>query len=168
MKLFPLLRLVRFPNVFTAIADVTMGFLFVRGNLSPWHCFGLVAAASSCLYMAGMVLNDVFDLDQDRRERPHRPLPSGEMSVKQATCLGVGLLVVGVLLAMFMGQMCGAKSAGYRTWVTAVVLAVAIVAYDGFLKRTPLGPISMGLCRCAEYFAGNERCESLPRPLFRI
>ena len=31
-------------------------------------------------YTAGMILNDVADLEVDRRERPERPLPSGAVS----------------------------------------------------------------------------------------
>ena len=40
---------------------------------------GLLAAASALLYSAGMVLNDVFDVELDRQEQPYRPLPSGRI-----------------------------------------------------------------------------------------
>ena len=63
------LRLARLPNVFTAVADVTMGFLFVQGTLHPPLVFGCLLAASVLLYTSGMVLNDVWDVEQDRRER---------------------------------------------------------------------------------------------------
>ena len=36
----------------------------------------LLVGASSCLYLAGMVLNDYFDRDKDAQERPARPIPS--------------------------------------------------------------------------------------------
>src|SRR5690606_1666654 len=54
-------QLCRLPNVFTAIADIAAGYLFVHvyEKLQPWHIFGLLMGASSLLYMAGMVLNDV-------------------------------------------------------------------------------------------------------------
>ena len=32
------------------------------------------------IYAAGIVLNDVFDYEIDRVERPGRPLPSGRVS----------------------------------------------------------------------------------------
>ena len=76
-QLLDYLRLVRLPNVFTALADVTMGFLFVHHTLQPLAVFLPLAAASALLYSAGMVLNDVWDVELDRRERPERPLPSG-------------------------------------------------------------------------------------------
>ena len=80
------LRLMRIPNVFTAIADVAMGFLFVHDYQSPeqfprlWPTLALLIAASSLLYTAGLVLNDLFDFEIDRKERPFRPLPSGQVS----------------------------------------------------------------------------------------
>ena len=40
---------------------------------------GLVAA-SSCLYLAGMALNDYADREVDAVERPGRPIPSGRVS----------------------------------------------------------------------------------------
>ena len=44
-KLLSWLRLMRLPNVFTALADVTMGYLFVRHELTPVEAFACIAAA---------------------------------------------------------------------------------------------------------------------------
>ena len=57
------IELMRLPNVFTAMADVAMGFLFVQA--SDWHwvawwdswTLALLLAASSLLYISGIVLN---------------------------------------------------------------------------------------------------------------
>ncbi|HEV3024083.1 MAG TPA: UbiA family prenyltransferase, partial [Pirellulales bacterium] len=83
------------PNVFTAMADVLMGYLCTHDDLRLWHEFACLLAASCLLYMAGMVLNDVFDRDIDRRERPGRPIPSGRIAVGHAWWLGFGLLLSG-------------------------------------------------------------------------
>ena len=76
------LQLLRLPNVFTAIADVLMGFLVTHAVIQPGEgwILALLATTSVLLYMAGMVLNDVFDADVDARERPWRPIPSGRVS----------------------------------------------------------------------------------------
>ena len=78
----------RLPNVFTAMADIFMGFWLTHETLSPIGVFLLLLASSSFLYTAGMVLNDIFDLEQDRRERPQRPLPSGRILRPNATVIG--------------------------------------------------------------------------------
>ena len=43
-----------------------------------------------------MVLNDVYDVETDARERPYRPIPSGRISLNKAQSLGYGLLLCGV------------------------------------------------------------------------
>ena len=146
----------RLPNVFTAMADVAMGFLFVQSPLWTWNAWrdgwtlALLIAASVSLYTAGMVLNDVFDLETDRRERPERPIPSGRVSLKAARRLGWNLLALGVVLgigaAFFVGHL--------RPAVVAALLAAGVVLYDAWLKRTPLGPPAMGGCRMLNVLLG--------------
>jgi 4-hydroxybenzoate polyprenyltransferase len=153
--LLPWLRLMRLPNVFTALADVTMGFLFVRHSLEPLGAFACLAAASALLYTAGMVLNDVFDIEIDREERPERPLPSGAISLAVARTFGFTLLAIGVLLGWIGGLVLGVDAAApWRSGLVATLLAALVVLYDVWLKRTPLGPIGMGLCRFANVLLG--------------
>ena len=142
----------RLPNVFTAIADVAMGFLFaqvVSGSHDAW-LFGLLAGASCLLYTSGMVLNDVFDLTIDTRERPGRALPSGRISVTAAKRLGWTLLALGVAMAVAAAFVANQP----RPAVVGGLLAVCIVLYDGPLKRTPVGPIAMGGCRMLNVLLG--------------
>src|SRR5437762_2934701 len=94
----PWLRLMRLPNVFTAIADVAMGYLFVhRVVVDPGKLVCLIVA-SAALYTAGMVLNDVFDFAIDAKERLFRPLPAGQISLSSARGLGFTLLAIGIAL----------------------------------------------------------------------
>jgi 4-hydroxybenzoate polyprenyltransferase len=128
------LRLFRLTNVFTAIADVTMGFLFVHHTLRPWPVFLSLAAASSLLYTAGMVLNDVGDVEQDRQERPHRPLPAGHIALASARRL---VLLISALVALW--PVCaGRQRPVWRSgpWQRCSRL---LVLYDGGLKRTLAG-----------------------------
>src|SRR5262245_60563766 len=94
-------QLVRLPNVFTALADIALAALAAGAlaNAGAWPAFVLLLLASACLYSGGMVWNDLFDVEQDRQERPFRPLPSGRVRPREALRLGTGLLAAGVLLA---------------------------------------------------------------------
>ncbi|MDA1055577.1 MAG: UbiA family prenyltransferase [Planctomycetota bacterium] len=142
------LQLFRAPNVFTAIADVAMGFVFVAGSLQPFGAFACLALASCLLYTAGMILNDVYDFDVDMQQRPSRPLPSGRISRGRAQLLGYGMLAGGVLLASCVSLMEMPPAAlVWRSGAIALLLAVCVVAYDKILKKTPLGPLAMGACR---------------------
>ncbi len=149
-------QLVRLPNLPTALADICLGVL--AANALPQHGvpFALLLLASACLYSAGMVWNDYFDQEQDRRERPFRPLPSGRVSPRQAALLGSGLLLVGIVLSLLAGE---------TSLFIAISLAITILAYDGWLKSTWAGPVAMGFCRFLNVLLGVSACGSLLWPL---
>jgi 4-hydroxybenzoate polyprenyltransferase len=165
------LRLFRLPNVFTAVADVTMGCLFasaVDGRQPRVEVLLCLIGASSSLYTAGMVLNDVYDLEVDRQERPNRPLPSGAISPRWAMWLGYELLVLGLALGWLAGLgMHGPAVAALRTGGVATALAVCIVAYDAGLKKTLLGPLAMGSCRLLNVLMGMSMAALAEAPDWR-
>ncbi|HWA97263.1 MAG TPA: UbiA family prenyltransferase [Pirellulales bacterium] len=150
--MLPYLKLVRLPNVFTAIADVTMGYLFTHRDGTFGRDFWLLAISSLLLYMAGMVLNDLFDYEVDKVERPERPLPAGEISLPSARLLGFGLLALGLA----SGWLAGAVGSTFqiRSGLIATALVVAILLYDAVLKSSPLGPMTMGACRALNVLLG--------------
>ena len=145
MKSKPYLQLVRLPNLFTAAADPIAGRLLVGGSLADVAGWGPVAAASVMIYAAGMVLNDLFDLEIDRVERPNRPLPSEGVSKPFATVFGFGLIAVGPIFAGFAGPV---------GLIVALILSGCVLAYDGGLKKTVFGPEVMGLCRSLNLLLG--------------
>lgn len=144
------LELVRLPNVFTAMADILLGFLLTHSRLEPWPEFAILLAASSVLYLSGMVLNDYFDRDLDARERPYRPIPAGRVGAHTALGLGLGMLAAGAAL----GWVAAAVSGDLRPGIVATLLAGAVILYDGAAKQTPLGPLVMGACRMLNVLLG--------------
>jgi len=150
----PWLRLARVPAVFTALADIFAGFLLTHTHWQPLSTFFLLAGASAALYLSGMVFNDVFDVSRDRRERPGRPIPSGAISASSAAMFGSILMATGLALAAGVGI--------NSLWV-AIILSLAILLYDGGLKRTWLGPLSMGTCRFLNLLLGaSAAAETFP------
>jgi 4-hydroxybenzoate polyprenyltransferase len=144
MKLRSYLRLMRIPNVFTAFANVVAGVCLARGG-SFHRRDVLVVLASGSLYCAGMVWNDYWDRHIDARERPDRPIPSGEVSPKTAAAIGGILSALGLALAAQHGAV---------PFAFAVLLMAAILAYDTTLKATKLGPLAMGTCRALNVLLG--------------
>lgn len=145
MRMLDFARLVRLPNVFTAMADICLGALVTGALPDRLYPFLCLLLASALLYSAGMVWNDYFDVAQDKRERPFRPLASGRVSVATARTLGSLLLGFGLLFAYL-----GARNA----FPIALALAAAILLYDGILKRTWAGPVMMGTCRFLNVLLG--------------
>jgi 4-hydroxybenzoate polyprenyltransferase len=146
------LQLCRLAAAFTAMADIFLGYLLTHDSLdSNWE-FGLLLGASSCLYLAGMVFNDVFDREIDARERPKRPIPSGRVSARGAVTLGAILIAGGLALAAV---------AGINSLIVAGLLTAAIFLYDCLLKSTIVGPVVMGLCRFLNVMLGASAAASI-------
>lgn len=164
-RLLPYLRLVRFSNAPTALADIVAGFLLGLGGLVAseglFDTAGVsvllsVILSSLCLYSWGMLLNDLYDFEQDSANRSTRPLPAGEISLTSARVLAVVLFVVAAVVLAFglfsggTGQTRGeATSYGFLVEPFGVfaILTLLIWLYDGPLKSTHLAPFVMGGCR---------------------
>jgi len=137
-RLLPYLQLMRLPALFTALTDTFAGWMMTHSDLEPVSDFVLILLATTGLYLAGMVFNDVFDVKQDREERPTRPIPSGRVSWINAVILGVVLMSGGLIAAAAVSTHC---------LTLAALIAVCVLAYDGILKKTFVGPVAMGGCR---------------------
>jgi 4-hydroxybenzoate polyprenyltransferase len=145
-------QLVRLPNAFTAMADICLGALAVGALGEQRLAFVCLLIASVSLYSAGMVWNDYFDRQQDARERPFRPIPSGRVAPRTAAVLGTVLMLLGVIFAALADVIAQAdrwRCLGLSGWLT-----LAILLYDSWLKRTPLGPVAMGSCRYLNVLLG--------------
>jgi len=135
-------------NLFTAMADILAGVAAMGALSGAGSSFTislvapillLLIAASVCLYAGGVVLNDAFDVEIDRIERPERPIPSGILLRHHAFIFGFTLLIMGCLFALFANTVSG---------LVAIILAVSILCYDSFSKHSVFwGPLNMGLCR---------------------
>jgi 4-hydroxybenzoate polyprenyltransferase len=156
-KLTAYLQLIRLPNVLTAAADSLAGWLLAGGSLAPPGRWLPIVIASMVLYASGTTLNDLFDLDVDRVERPGRPLPSGRVPITTAAWLGGVGLLLGPVLALAGGSILAAA--------VAVVLAIVILAYDAGMKHTALGPALMGACRGLNLLMGMAHAPRLGGPI---
>ena len=139
------LQLVRIPTVFTAVADIFLGYLLTHKSLDPVPTFAMLLVASVCHYWTGMILNDYFDRDVDAQERPGRPIPSGRIPASQALRLALLLNVLGLGFAACVGT---------KTLIVAAALTAAVWLYDGALKKTLLAPVLMGSCRFLNVMLG--------------
>ena len=155
------LRLFRVSNVFTAMADVLMGFLVAHQVLTPWQPLVCLLLASVCIYTAGMVLNDVYDIEIDRVERPERPLPAGDISWSWARRLGFLLLGIGALAALASGAWTLALVEGWLAWrggLIALLLVGSVLLYDGVLKKTSRCTLGNGRVSVFQRLVGDEFC----------
>jgi 4-hydroxybenzoate polyprenyltransferase len=149
--------LVRIPNTPTAIADGLAGMALASGAIW-WHpATLLLVLASVAFYWAGMALNDLFDLQEDRHAGRPRPLVDGSLTLRQAAGAGWGLWCLGLLLVVAASTgaaFYSARPIGWTPLAIGSLLALAILAYNRWLKQTSWAPAVMGLCRGCNLLLG--------------
>jgi geranylgeranylglycerol-phosphate geranylgeranyltransferase len=129
-------------NLAIAGLTVVVGWSVAGGG--SWRPRLLLAAAAGTLVAAaGNVINDYFDADIDRINKPRRPIPSGRLTRREslryyAALSGLALLVaagsgVAALLATLVWTLClYAYSAVLKTRLLLGNLMVAAVSSSGF------------------------------------
>ncbi|MGW7220124.1 SCO3242 family prenyltransferase [Streptomyces sp. NPDC054826] len=136
-------ELLRLPALFTVPGDALAGA--AAAGARPGVRTLLAVGSSVCLYEAGMALNDWADREEDARERPHRPIPSGR--IRPAAALTAAGALTGAGLALAAG-------AGRPALAVAAPLAATVWAYDLALKHTPAGPAAMAAARGLDLLLG--------------
>lgn len=136
-------ELVRLPAALTVPGDSLTGTAFASEPIG--HRWAM-PVASSCLYWAGMALNDWADRDLDAVERPERPIPSGRISAQAA------LATAGLLGAA--GVVASTVAAGRAGLKVSVPLAAMVLAYDTLAKQSAAGPVVMASTRGLDVLLG--------------
>jgi geranylgeranylglycerol-phosphate geranylgeranyltransferase len=124
----PALVILRPVNALIAGAGVLLGAACLPGNY-PWLTALLGFWAMAALAAGGNAENDFMDLAIDRRNRPDRPLPSGQLRPGMALALGYGGYGLGLMTAF-------AISLAHGFLVSGMVLL--LILYNRNLKRRPL------------------------------
>ena len=143
-------QILRPANVVTAVSDVWAGIslavLFSGLAFPAISQVLIISVASMFLYAGGVVFNDVFDVEIDKRERPDRPIPSGNLSLKNAIGIGVFCFLMGAILS---------ATQGWTAFFIALSIAVMCLLYNGVFKHHFItGPIAMGACRALNLLLG--------------
>jgi 4-hydroxybenzoate polyprenyltransferase len=152
VKLATLLQLGRVSNLPTVWSNVLAAHaltLMASDDASVrWAPLCCCLVAGTLLYEGGMLLNDAYDADVDRVERPERPIPSGRASRDAVSAIGFSLLALGVLVPIAFASY---GTTGQGTIAAAATTAVCVWAYDRFHKGISWAPLLMGACRAGVY-----------------
>jgi 4-hydroxybenzoate polyprenyltransferase len=143
-KLQALLDLGRISNLPSVVTNVVAAWVLASGSLG----LGLVPLIIGAVlfYLAGTTLNDAVDAKFDREYRRERPIPSGVFAPREVWLIGVGYLVTGGLILLFLTR-------AWPVWV--VGLAAAILVYDIVHKKWQGAVFVMGSCRLFLYLLAS-------------
>ncbi|MDT8357051.1 MAG: geranylgeranylglycerol-phosphate geranylgeranyltransferase [Methanomicrobiaceae archaeon] len=121
-------RLIRPVNSVVAAVAVLLGYLIAEGTLAP-RALVLVPVVF-LITAAGNGINDYFDREIDRVNRPLRPIPSGTVAPSAALAFSCTLFVIGNLIAFLTGNILLLAIAAFNS--------VLLVLYAARLKGLPL------------------------------
>jgi geranylgeranylglycerol-phosphate geranylgeranyltransferase len=138
-------RIIRPVNAIAAGLAAVVAYLIATGTLIP--AVLLLFVVVTLITAAGNIINDYFDVEIDRVNRPDRPIPSGQVSLPAARAFSVTLFLAGIFVCLFTNELCIA---------IAVFNTVLLVGYAAWLKRTPLlGNLAVSfLAGCMFLFGG--------------
>ena len=153
-RLRGLLELTR-PGNAVAAGVLTFTGAFVAGNaLSLPFAVAAAVVATVCATGAGNAVNDYFDRDIDRVNRPDRPIPRGAVSPRGALAFSGLLFAVAVVAALTLPL---------AALVIAVVNSLALIAYTEFFKGLPgVGNVVVAYLTGSTFLFGGA---SVGRPL---
>lgn len=128
-KLLGLTRLFRFELPFTAGVCVILGQLLALGDFPTAYELLLGFLSVFFISAAALILNDYFDLETDKINAPHRPLPSGQVTSIDVVALFCLVTALGLIAAY--------KIDLQTFWVALLVWVVGFL-YNWRLKKAGL------------------------------
>lgn len=132
-------RLIRPVNFLITALTVIVGAILVGGAVIVLDSRTFLAALSAALVAGGgNAINDSFDVEIDKRNRPNRPIPMGEISYNTARRYGILLCLTGIITGMFLTLEMG---------IIAISVSILLWCYSSTFKKTILtGNIIVSIC----------------------
>ena len=127
-KLSAFIHISRPSNVLIAFLSIVIAAA-VAGSLQPWVNVLLAAFSAALITIGANVINDYFDIQIDAINKPHRPLPSGLLSKREAFFYFILVYLSAWTLAFSIGQV---------MFIIAFLIGILLFFYSFKLKRTVL------------------------------
>lgn len=162
-KIFAHLETMRPYTLFWCGLVSLLGACLVYRDFPPLHVSLLVFFIPIFGWIAGLYLADYYDRTLDAIQKPHRPIPSGRISPREALCVGAIYGFVGLSLTFLLPL----------TNVLIVFLAgLFVFSYAKFTKaRGLLGNFNRGAMTVTTYLFGVFSfvpLSSIPLPVFLL
>ena len=140
------LKLARPQNGLIVALSVMVGAA-VSAPIESWPKV-ILACLSACLISAGgNSINDFFDLEIDRINKPYRPLPRGEISPPSALIFSAALFLLGVVASLWIRPL---------SLMVALLVCGLLALYSSFLKKKLLwGNLTVALVSGSAFFYGG-------------
>jgi geranylgeranylglycerol-phosphate geranylgeranyltransferase len=152
LKLIDFLKFLRPINfLITFLTAVVAVFICSVDNFS-FQVAILAGLSAGLTASAGNIINDIFDIEIDKINRPDRPLPSGKISHKEALVLYFIFLLLSFILSWFVNQ---------EAFLIVTGTTSLLFLYSKYLKKIPLvGNILVALLTGLVFIYGGVAVEN--------
>ena len=125
-KIKGLFSLIRFELPLAAGICVVLGQLFAMGKLPEFHT--ILSGFLSVFFISASILvsNDYFDIETDKINAPHRPIPSNLITPSGALILALSLLVAGLATSFAIN---------INAFILSVILTIIGFLYNRKFKK---------------------------------
>jgi geranylgeranylglycerol-phosphate geranylgeranyltransferase len=122
----PYLELIRPLNALMSMIGVYIGYILSQGHFVFTTSIGYALVSVFCIAGAGQAINDYFDADIDKKQKSHRPIPSGRITKRHALVFSILLFALGIVLASFLDPL---------TFAIATFFSALLFLYSATMKH---------------------------------
>lgn len=145
-KFFAFIQLARPVNSLITFLSVLVA-AFITGTLEPLEAVILACISAGLIGSAANTINDYYDIDIDRVNKPQRILAAGKLAPQSALIAAFLEYTLGIILAAFISP---------TMFLMAFFFSGLTYLYSAYLKRTVLwGNIAVSLTTAAAFIYGG-------------
>jgi geranylgeranylglycerol-phosphate geranylgeranyltransferase len=145
-QVYSLVKISRPVNILISFLTIIVAAELAWG-LSPLNHVLLAALSAALITIGANVINDYFDIEIDRINKPHRPLASGLLSKKNALIYFCIVYLIAWILSF---------SINFWMFIVAFTTSILLFFYSFYLKRTVLwGNLTVSLATALAFVYGG-------------
>jgi geranylgeranylglycerol-phosphate geranylgeranyltransferase len=153
----PYITLMRPVNFLITAASIYVSCLLAGGTEAQFIAMLFASLGGACIGAGGMVINDFFDIEIDRINKPERPLPSGTISKFDALMFYGGISGIGLIMSAYSTR---------TAFIIAFVAVPVIFLYSQRFKSTPLlGNLLVGTLTGTAFIFGGAAVDNITKAI---
>jgi geranylgeranylglycerol-phosphate geranylgeranyltransferase len=143
----PYILLLRPSNFIIALLSIAVASLLAGGTSAQWAVIAAASTSGALIGAAGMVINDILDIDIDRVNKPDRPLVTGAVPLDQAKLIYMIINAAGLAFGFMLPP---------HAQYIALFAVLFLYFYSAVLKRTVLfGNLAVGVMTGLAFIYGG-------------
>ena len=128
-KITAIFKIIRPLNFLITFVSVIVSALICLPDKTPGMNLFIAALAAALVMASGNIINDIYDVTIDKINKPHRPLPSNKITVKEAYLIYFVFLFISIFISAIVNEIV----------VSIVLISILLLFfYSKYLKRMPL------------------------------